>query len=164
MGRWGYNESMSMRLKKLLKEDWKDITKINWPDPSEWKRRNPKEVKRIQVRIKKIESLFKKGLVKDGQDFLCAATIFQHGSVPEHYALAHLLALRAHELHYKPKKGELDPLWLAAVAKDRWLVSINMPQDFGSQSRRINGKMQKWPINPKFSNIDRGKWHCPPVG
>ncbi len=91
--------------------------------------------------------------------------IFQHGSEVSDYALAHLLALRASEMGYVHTEKEADPLWLAAAAKDRLLVTLGQPQDFGTQYTRDiqTGKSVRYAINPAIADEERKKWHVPPL-
>ena len=62
-----------------------------------------------------------------GEDFQRAAFLFQHGSTPEDYLLAHTLAMIA------VKKGENSALWIATATLDRYLQSVHQPQIFGTQ-------------------------------
>jgi hypothetical protein len=71
--------------------------------------------------------LLNEGALHSGQDFGWAAFVFQHGSTPEDYLLAHTLAIVA------LKKGEQDGAWIAAATLDRYLQSIKQPQIYGTQ-------------------------------
>lgn len=73
--------------------------------------------------------LLSDGALHTGQDFWEAALVFQHGSTPEDYLLAHTLAIVA------LKKGDQDGAWLAAATLDRYLHSMNQPQIYGTQFR-----------------------------
>jgi len=74
-------------------------------------------------------------------DYFHAAMIFQHGSEPSDYRMAHELA----------KSGlTLDPdhkglRWMFAVTKDRWLWSTGKAQIYGTQSTIRDGR---WTLEP----------------
>jgi hypothetical protein len=78
--------------------------------------------------------LLNEGVLHSGQDFEWAAFVFQHGSTPEDYLLAHTLAIVA------LKKGEQDGAWIAAATLDRYLNSIKQPQIYGTQFHWAKGE------------------------
>ena len=55
--------------------------------------------------------------------------MFQHGSAPDDYLLAHALAVVA------ISKGERGAVWISAATLDRYLQSVHQPQVFGTQFR-----------------------------
>jgi len=65
--------------------------------------------------------------LKTAEDFRDAAFIFQHGSDPNDYLLAHILAIEA------ILKGDVSSKWLAAATLDRYLQAIGQKQVFGTQ-------------------------------
>jgi hypothetical protein len=71
--------------------------------------------------------LLEGGQLHTGEDFSRAATVFQHGSMPEDYLLAHSLAIVA------VSKGDDTALWTSTAALDRYLQSIGRPQIYGTQ-------------------------------
>ena len=71
--------------------------------------------------------LLKDGDLHSGEDFTWAAFIFQHGSTPDDYLLAHTLAVIA------IRKGYSDATWIASATLDRYLQSIKQPQIYGTQ-------------------------------
>ncbi|MDP9049558.1 MAG: hypothetical protein M3O31_02395 [Acidobacteriota bacterium] len=71
--------------------------------------------------------LLNQGALHSGEDFTWAAFIFQHGSNPDDYLLAHTLAMVA------MRKGAGDATWIAAATLDRYLQSIQQPQIYGTQ-------------------------------
>jgi hypothetical protein len=71
--------------------------------------------------------LLNDGALHTGEDFWRAAFVFQHGSTPDDYLLAHTLAIVA------LKKGDQDGAWIAAATLDRYLSSIKQPQIYGTQ-------------------------------
>jgi hypothetical protein len=72
-------------------------------------------------------NLLNSGALHTSEDFTSAAFIFQHGSTPNDYLLAHTLAMVA------VKKGNGDALWIATATLDRYLQSIKQPQIYGTQ-------------------------------
>lgn len=84
-------------------------------------------VARDHARRAQVTDLIASGRITTAQDFHDAAFIFQHGDKPEHYLLAHVLAVEA------IAKGDADARWIAAATLDRYLQSIGQPQIFGTQ-------------------------------
>jgi len=94
---------------QLTKEQWADIGKADG-------------VRREQVR-----ELLKRGDLHTGDDFEKAAFIFQHGSSPDDYLLAHTLAMIA------VAHGDQGAIWIATATLDRYLQAIGKPQIYGTQ-------------------------------
>ncbi|WP_374581977.1 hypothetical protein [Pseudoduganella sp.] len=101
---------------------------------------------RDKERREKVGALLAAGAVRSARDFYNAALVFQHGDTPDDYALAFSLATIARQLapeHPAPK-------WLHAAAFDRYLVSRNMPQWYGTQSKTYSdGRTELAPVDPK---------------
>ena len=74
-------------------------------------------------------------------DFRNAALVFQHGSTPNDYLLAHTLAVIG------ASKGDRVALWLSAATLDRYLQSIKQPQVYGTQLTR-NPTSAPWSLDP----------------
>ncbi|WP_191555010.1 hypothetical protein [Brevundimonas aurantiaca] len=81
--------------------------------------------RRVQTR-----ALLDAGALKTGTDYRAAAFVFQHGSTPEDYLLAHSLAVAA------VAKGDADAAWIAAATLDRYLQMTDKPQIYGTQTRK----------------------------
>jgi hypothetical protein len=88
----------------------------------DWASVNQSDAERRQAVMK----LLDQGSLHTAEDFTWAAFVFQHGSTPDDYLLAHTLAIVA------LRKGG-DALWIAAAALDRYLHSIHQPQIYGTQ-------------------------------
>ena len=73
------------------------------------------------------KKLLTDGKLHSGEDFERAAFLFQHGSTPNDYLLAHTLAMIA------VKKGRDSALWIATATLDRYLHSMHQPQIYGTQ-------------------------------
>jgi hypothetical protein len=78
--------------------------------------------------------LLSEGALHTGEDFTWAAFVFQHGSTPGDYLLAHTLAMIA------VKKGYGPALWIATATLDRYLQSIHQPQVYGTQFLNPQGQ------------------------
>ena len=83
-------------------------------------------------------------LVQTGQDFKHAAFVFQHGSIPDDFLTAHILAVTG------ISKGNAKARWIAAATLDRYLQKIGQPQVFGTQYafKMENGKPLPWTMEP----------------
>jgi hypothetical protein len=79
------------------------------------------------ARRKRVREMLEQKLLTTGNDFHDAAFIFQHGSEPEDYLLAHVLAMVA------VSKGDASARWIAAATLDRYLQSTGEAQIFGTQ-------------------------------
>lgn len=84
--------------------------------------------RRVQTR-----ALLDSGALKTGEDYRAAAFVFQHGSTPEDYLLAHALAVAG------VAKGSEQAAWIAAAALDRFLQSVDRKQIYGTQTRMEHG-------------------------
>ena len=78
-------------------------------------------------RRRRTRELLDQGALTTGPDFYAAAFVFQHGSVPEDYLLAHVLAVRALGLGMKEAE------WIAAATLDRYLHNTGKSQIYGTQ-------------------------------
>jgi hypothetical protein len=120
----------SAEMRKIFDEDQKprqDPAKIS---PEQWATIDKQDAeRRTQTR-----ALLAAGQLHTGEDFTWAAFIFQHGSIPEDYLLAHTLATIA------VAKGEAAALWIAAATLDRYLQSIGKPQIYGTQFKTPAGQ------------------------
>lgn len=81
--------------------------------------------RRVQTR-----ALLDTGALQTGEDYRAAAFVFQHGSTPEDYLLAHSLAVAA------VAQGSPEGAWIAAATLDRYLQMTDKPQIYGTQTRK----------------------------
>jgi hypothetical protein len=78
-------------------------------------------------------------------DYDCAATVLQHGQVPEDFLLAHEFWVVA----ISKGKNDKDTLSLAAASEDRFLMNIGRPQRFATQLRSEGGgPIELYPVGP----------------
>jgi hypothetical protein len=68
---------------------------------------------------------------------------------------AHDLARRAAEL------GHPRGRWLAAATYDRWLMTGNEPQKYGTQYHAECGRWALWPVDPATTDEERAGWDVP---
>ncbi len=115
-----------------------------------------KMIEEDEARRKRVYQICSNDGLKTGNDFYCAAMVFQHGSTPEDYLFAHELAVIA------ISKGNKNAIWLAAATEDRFLKSINRKQRFGTQFSRIASDPFKLdPIDEEVSDTMRKLMNCP---
>jgi hypothetical protein len=102
--------------------DRENMTKIDWlvVGPRD-------EARRVQTR-----ELLEAGKLRTGNDFYHAAFIFQHGSQPNDFLLAHTFAVIA------AARGRSDATWIAAATLDRYLQRIGQKQIYGTQFTAAN--------------------------
>lgn len=80
-----------------------------------------------EERRARTRELMDAGELRSRDDFYHAALVFQHGSSPADYLLAHTLAVVA------VAKGRRDATWIAAATLDRYLQAIGQKQVYGTQ-------------------------------
>lgn len=94
-------------------------------------------------RNQRVKSMLAACELSSGADFLHAAMVVQHGTLPQDALLAHELAIVA------ASKGDERGPALAAKGLDRYLRGIGALQRFGTQSQQVdNGAMTLEPTNP----------------
>ncbi|WEK00204.1 MAG: hypothetical protein P0Y59_00445 [Candidatus Sphingomonas phytovorans] len=102
------------------------------------------------------KALIDAGKLSSGNDFFHAAIIFQHGSSPQDFLLAHILASAS------VARGNSDAIWIVAASLDRYLQSIGQPQVLGTQFRGIGGQPTQEPFDKDLiSDALRAALHVP---
>ena len=120
-------EIMNSSIKELYENDQKDRmdSDLKWTTIA----------KRDELRRERAIQLLDSNKIQTGKDYYRTAMLFQHGDKPEDYKKAIDLMEIAIE------KDTTISKWLFAAATDRYLLSINKPQIYGTQYTRIdNGK------------------------
>ena len=114
---------------------------------------------RDETRRVRTKQLLDSGKLHTGDDFYHAAFVFQHGSTPNDYLLAHTLAVVAAAL------GRKDAPWIAAATLDRYLMNIGQKQIYGTQFVSHNGgQMSQEPYDRTLvSDALRAALGVPPI-
>jgi hypothetical protein len=89
---------------------------------------------RDEARRARVRALLDAGALASGDDYYHAAFVFQHGSEPGDYLLAHSFALIA------AARGRPDATWIGAATLDRYLQNIGRPQIYGTQYSTPRGR------------------------
>ena len=89
---------------------------------------------RDRARRARVRALLEAGALASGDDYYHAAFVFQHGSEPDDYLLAHSFALVA------AARGRPDATWIGAATLDRYLQAVGRPQIYGTQYRTPRGQ------------------------
>lgn len=104
---------------------------------------------RDKARLKRVKQIYTQNLLKTANDYDCAATVLQHGEVPEDFLLAHEFWIVA----VSKGKNDRDTLSLIAASEDRFLMNIGRPQRFGTQLRaEAGGPITLYPIDEGVSD------------
>jgi hypothetical protein len=90
---------------------------------------------------KAVRKLLDNGALHTAQDFAQAAFVFQHGDTPDDYLVAHALAIDALAL------GDRTASWIATASLDRYLLSTNHAQVFGTQMQPGDTQTPREPFN-----------------
>ena len=113
-------------MKRIYDEDQRvrqDMFKVDWSVV------NKSDAERREATRK----LLNDDALHTAEDFNWAAFVFQHGSTPADFLLAHTLAMVA------VKKGYGSAIWIASATLDRYLHTMNQPQIYGTQFRSTDG-------------------------
>lgn len=141
-------ERRSLEIQKLEQQDqqerenWENFTEDDWLSLA----------KKDRKRRKRIGEIFGEGCFHSAGDYANAALIYQHGDMPDHFYQAFIWANKAASLGLSQLKD------LAALAVDRYLISINKKQLFGSQASKKNLKEECYcmePVEPSFPDSYR---------
>src|SRR5437870_3285091 len=87
-------KAQSKELKKLYDDDQTDRTDFEKMDSAKLL----EMLKRDRTRRTRVAEIFAKGCLKSAEDYLNAATVFQHGEVPDHFYQAYIWAMKAFNL------------------------------------------------------------------
>lgn len=143
---------MDKALNEIYEEDIRDRSVTTQID-------SKKLDERDLERKKLILELENNGKLKSGVDFHHAALIFQHGEASKDFKKAHEFAKKAVEL------GDNTARWLYAATFDRWSLSENKPQKYGTQF--IQDKNGYWelaqPIDLNTTDEERAQYNVPPL-
>ncbi len=115
-------ETDNLRLDDLHTADQKDREKIysTAEDVEALKQRDAD-------RRRELVEMIGQGAVNTSNDMYHAAVLFLHGTEPKEFLSAHRLATMSSINGHRPSR------WLAAATLDRFLMSIGLPQTYGTQ-------------------------------
>ena len=104
-------------------------------------------------RINRAQEILQSGAILESYQFFQLGTIFQHGSEPSHFK-------KAQELYsISLRMGYSRAISYIGFAQDRYLVSLFMPQKFGTQYFCMNYfECNLYPFNLGTSNEERAKY------
>lgn len=134
------NENQQKPEKEIIKTDNTELIEIYQNDQNDRMTDNINwfEVsKRDSLRRVRVRQLLDSGKVNTGLDFKNAAMVFQHGKDSTDYGLAVKLMKKAIEKDTTINK------WLFAAATDRYLLSKDEPQIYGTQYQRFGDEPWK---------------------
>lgn len=146
-----YKQS-SARLKEIYSEDQKDRENF-----AQWTVQRSMEVlTQDRRRRAAVAELFSKGCFKTADDYLNAATVFQHGEVPDHYFQAYVWAMKAFNM------GNQEAGQMVGNGVDRYLMNLGYKQLFGGQAVTEPSKVSPaehcfclWPTEVGFPDSER---------
>jgi hypothetical protein len=151
----GY-KAHSQELKKLCDEDQADRADFSHSDQNKLF----EMLKRDRTRRTRVVEIFAKGCLKSAEDYLNAATVFQHGEVPDHFYQAFIWARKAFDMGLEIA-GQL-----AGNGIDRYLAKSGRKQLYGGHAEIEPGAANVedrcfclWPVEPTFPNSMRKALH-----
>ena len=154
----------SERLKILFDEDQRYASEpADWTDPElllhqlgqDFLTKREEEARTHRVEILQ---LLQQGKITQAVDLYHAAMIYQHGTCADHFKLANELAERSMTLGYPPAR------WLYAASRDRYLLAVGRPQEFGTQLHW--DKVRGWympALDFRTTDEERAKYNVPPI-
>ncbi len=137
----GSPDEISAELARLFAEDQGDRTSPPTDDIG-WNAL----VARDAARLARIKTLCRSHALQTGMDYFHAAMILQHAHETDDYLLAHELCVVA------ASQGVWQAKWLAAASEDRFLMSLNRPQRFGTQYR-VDQPTGRWSLYETASDL-----------
>jgi tetratricopeptide (TPR) repeat protein len=144
---------LNAELTRLYEEDQKDRSlpagQTNWSQVAQ----------RDADRKKRVLEITGQGTLKESDDYVHAAMVFQHGTDPDDFKRAHDLCLKAVEID----PANDDARWLAAASMDRYLMYKGEPQLYGTQTKKVDGKWILWTVDPSITDEERARWDVPPL-
>jgi hypothetical protein len=128
-------------VKELFDADQKDraadVTKMTEAQGKKWAEEVGPRDAECRTRVHK---LLKQGALQTGEDR--AAFIFQHGFSSYDFVLSHIVGMVA------VSKGDAKARWIAAASLDRYLLSLQQRQVFGSQVNNPDHRPGHWTLEP----------------
>jgi hypothetical protein len=136
-------QASSTEMQRVFEEDQKDrdmnMARITPQQRAKW---GTEVEARDKARRKQVLEFLSKGQLHTGDDYQEAAFVFQHGSTPNDFLLAHTFAM------VSVAKGNAKSRWIAAASLDRYLQRMKQPQIFGTQYTVGGSVGDKWTQAP----------------
>lgn len=149
-------ETDNLRLEELYAGDQKDRE-----SPLTTNQQVEQLRQRDLARRKEVFEMITGGNVNTVNDLYRAAVILLHGAEPKEFLAAHRLAVMASVNGHKPAR------WLSAASLDRFLMSIGLPQTYGTQFEHNpeDGRYQlRLPIDDSsILHFEKRFFNVPPV-
>lgn len=140
------DEDVSQELRRLAEAQLSDLESDE-----------PERFERGRERRVRVMTLYKANVIEDAEDFYFAALIMLYGDEAKHHDLARQLAQRAAD------DGEQRAWSVVAAAWDRSLLARGMPQRFGTQFVRENGRLSLGSIDPRITDAQRAMYGVLPL-
>lgn len=123
---------MNPELQKTRSLEINQLEEADQNDREDWNNKTQEEKEHVMLndlkRRTRVGEIFGEGCFHSAIDYINAAMIFQHGDSPDHFYQAFIWSNKSAQLGIKEATN------LAALAIDRYLISINKKQLFGSQA------------------------------
>ena len=146
---------MNEELRRLHEADQSD--RQRWASGPPVGDEEARVVDRDQARRRRAAELVEAGALAEAADSFHAAMLLQHGEAPADYERARALGERAAAL------GHPTGRWLAAAARDRWLMRPGRPQQYGTQYTLQEGRWVLWTVDPATTDAERAAAGVPPL-
>lgn len=112
---------------------------------------------RSRQRRERIMELFQSQRIESAEDHYFAALVLLYGEEVAHFELSKTFARRATEL------GESRAWSVIAAAWDRSLLARHLPQRFGTQFIREQGRLSLGKVDPNVTDAQRALYGVPPL-
>jgi hypothetical protein len=139
-------EDSSAELERLAEEQINDLDSTG-----------EERSRRGRSRRERVLALYGQGALQSGPDNYHAALIMLYGDDVAHFELAKTFAKRSAAL------GEARAWSVIAAAWDRSLLGRGLPQRFGTQFVRENGRWSLGQVDPRVSDSLRALYGVPPL-
>jgi|CXWL01.1.fsa_nt_gi hypothetical protein len=115
-------ETDNLRLEEIYAADQKDRERV-YSAPLEIEALKNRDIERRRELLEMIGQ----GGINTANDMYRGAVLLLHGAEPKDFLCAHRLAVMASIQGHRPSR------WLSAASLDRFLMSIGLPQTYGTQ-------------------------------
>lgn len=126
--------SMDILKQQARAKELQEIVKADQAERINFEKKSAQDLQLMALhdvdRRKRVGEIYGEGCFKTAEDYAAAALVFQHGDLPDHFLTTFLWSKKAVEL------GDPSQKHLMALAIDRYLVSSNHKQLFGSQAMK----------------------------